>query len=172
MEKRQFKISEERARTIAHQIATALYYLHSFGIFHRDLKPENIMMVDKTEDSQIKLVDFGLSKTIGPDETCTDPFGTLCYVAPEILLQKRYNKTVDIFSFGVIIYMMLGRHLPFDDVDEKQIAKKTIQKKIEFSHSVWNNVSFHAKDLIQKMLEKDGNKRITIQEVLDHPWIA
>lgn len=86
LETRSFKIPEERAKVIAHQIATAIYYLHSFGIVHRDLKPENILMVDQSFDSQIKIVDFGLSKTFGAGETCTEPFGTLCYVAPEILL--------------------------------------------------------------------------------------
>lgn len=67
-------------------LATSLYYLHSFGIAHWDLKPENILMVDDTDEADIKLVDFGLSKTFGPGETCKEPFGTLCYVAPEILL--------------------------------------------------------------------------------------
>jgi serine/threonine protein kinase len=63
-----------------------VYYLHSFGIAHRDLKPENILMVDDGDEADVKLVDFGLSKTFGPGETCKEPFGTLCYVAPEILL--------------------------------------------------------------------------------------
>jgi calcium-dependent protein kinase len=69
-----------------HQIATAIYFMHNFGIAHRDLKPENILMIDKSDDSEIKLVDFGLTKTFGPGETCKEPYGTLCYVAPEILL--------------------------------------------------------------------------------------
>jgi len=86
LHERNFIISENRARELAHQIANAIYYLHSFGIAHRDLKPENILMVSRDEDSPIKLVDFGLSKTFGPTETCTEPYGTLCYVAPEILM--------------------------------------------------------------------------------------
>jgi BR serine/threonine kinase len=77
LEKRKFTVTEHRAKTIAHQIATSLYYLHSFGICHRDLKPENILMVDPTEESDLKIVDFGLSKIIGPQETSLDPFGTL-----------------------------------------------------------------------------------------------
>ena len=86
LEKRRFRIDEDRARNIAHSLATSLYYLHNFGIAHRDLKPENILMVDDSDDAEVKLVDFGLSKTFGPNETCKEPFGTLCYVAPEILL--------------------------------------------------------------------------------------
>jgi len=86
LQKREFQISEKRARDISHQIATAIYYMHSFGIAHRDLKPENILLVDKGENAEIKLVDFGLSRTFGPGETTCEPYGTLCYVAPEILL--------------------------------------------------------------------------------------
>ena len=77
LEKRKFTVSEHRAKVISHQIATALYYLHSFGVAHRDLKPENILMADNTENSDLKIVDFGLSKIIGPNETSLDPFGTL-----------------------------------------------------------------------------------------------
>ena len=77
LEKREFKITEDKARQIAHMIASALYYLHSYGIVHRDLKLENILMVDTSNDSELKIVDFGLSKILGPNETSTDPFGTL-----------------------------------------------------------------------------------------------
>jgi serine/threonine protein kinase len=86
LDKRDFKITEDRARSIAHQLAAAIYYLHSYGIAHRDLKLENILMVEDTDTAQLKLVDFGLSKMIGPTETTTDPFGTLSYVAPEVLM--------------------------------------------------------------------------------------
>jgi serine/threonine protein kinase len=86
LEKKKFRVREDIAKNIAHQIAAALYYLHNFGIVHRDLKPENILMVSDDDFSKIKIVDFGLSKTFGPGETCKEPFGTLCYVAPEILL--------------------------------------------------------------------------------------
>ena len=77
LEKRRFKISEARAKVLVHQIATAIYYLHSYGIAHRDLKPENILMSDDTDKADLKIVDFGLSKLIGPNETSLDPFGTL-----------------------------------------------------------------------------------------------
>ena len=83
-------------------------------------------MVDDSVDAEIKLVDFGLSKTFGPGETCVESFGTLCYVAPEILLCNPYDKRVDCWSFGVIIYLMVARHLPFDSNDDKEIGKKTI----------------------------------------------
>ena len=91
-----------------------MYYLHSYGIVHRDIKLENILMVDTTNESELKLVDFGLSIILGPNETATDPFGTLSYVAPEVLLQKPYGKNVDLWSLGIIIYILLSAMLPFD----------------------------------------------------------
>jgi serine/threonine protein kinase len=100
-----------------------LYYLHSFGVTHRDLKPENILMSDESDTAMCKIVDFGLSKIIGPNEKATDPFGTLSYVAPEVLLKKPYGKEVDIWSLGVISYLMCYRVLPFDDEDDKEIAR-------------------------------------------------
>ena len=126
LEKRKFTVPESRAKKMSHQIATALYYLHSFGVAHRDLKPENILMVDNSDTSDLKIVDFGLSKIIGPNETSLDPFGTLSYVAPEVLLQKPYGKEVDYWSLGVITYLLLSRVLPFDDEDDKEIARQTI----------------------------------------------
>lgn len=83
-------------------------------------------MVNDQDTSDVKIVDFGLSKSFGPGETCKEPFGTLCYVAPEILLQRSYDKSVDLWSLGVIIHLMLSGTLPFDDKDDREIAKKTI----------------------------------------------
>mmetsp|Transcript_64076 Transcript_64076/g.88620 ORF Transcript_64076/g.88620 Transcript_64076/m.88620 type:complete len:101 (+) Transcript_64076:1899-2201(+) len=100
-----------------------MFYLHSFGVAHRDLKPENILMTDNSDTAEAKIVDFGLSKIIGPNEKSTDPFGTLSYVAPEVLLQKPYGKEVDLWSIGVISYLLLSRVLPFDDDDDKEIAR-------------------------------------------------
>jgi len=119
---------------MSHEIATAIFYLHSFGIAHWDLKPENILMTTSEDDAKPKLVDFGLSKIIGPRETCSDPFGTLSYVAPEVLLQKPYDKRVDLWSLGVIIYLLLSGTLPFDDDDDREIAWMTIHDPVDFSY--------------------------------------
>ena len=114
---REFKLSENRVREISFQLAQGLKYLHSFGIVHRNLKLENIMMTDTTETSVPKFVDFGLSKMIGPQEKADEPFGTLGYVAPEILKNKPYNFSCDIWSLGCIIYAIVSRSLPFDSED-------------------------------------------------------
>lgn len=84
--------------------------------------------MDTTDDAEIKLVDFGLSKTFGPGEKCTEPYGTICYVAPEILLHYPYDKKVDCWSLGIILYLLLSQHLPFDSFDDKEIGRKTIQE--------------------------------------------
>lgn len=124
--------------------------MHSYGIAHRDLKLENILMESNSDDAQLKIVDFGLSKMIGPNETASDPFGTLSYVAPEVLIQRPYGKNVDLWSLGVIIYVLLSGMLPFDSDDNKETARQTIYDPVPFSHKVWTFVSDEAKDLITR----------------------
>jgi len=172
LEKRKFVIPESRATVLAHQIATALYYLHSYGVAHRDLKPENILMTDDSDNAALKIVDFGLSKIIGPNESSLDPFGTLSYVAPEVLLQKPYGKEVDHWSLGVIIYLMLSRVLPFDDEDDKEIARQTIQEPPDFSFHPWEKVSKAAKQVCAALLEKNRQKRASIETVLGMEWFS
>lgn len=123
LEKRRFRLPEPRTAKIIHSLAAGLYYLHSYGIVHRDIKPENILMVDKTEDSDVKIVDFGLSKMIGPSQLCTEPYGTLAYVSPEVLFQQPYGKSVDVWGLGVLAYLMLVGSLPFDDEDDREVAQ-------------------------------------------------
>lgn len=166
LEKRNFELTEKRAKNLSHQIATALYYLHSFGVAHRDLKPENILMVSDDDESDLKIVDFGLSKIIGPNESSLDPFGTLSYVAPEVLLQKPYGKEVDLWSLGIITYLLLSRVLPFDDEEDKEIARQTIQDAPDFSFPPWDTTSKEAQDLVKKLLEKNRQKRPSLEETL------
>lgn len=108
LQRRDFTIKESLACNFAHQIATAIFYLHSYGVAHRDLKPENIIVSDDSETPEIKITDFGLSKIVGPKETSKEPFGTLSYAAPEILQGLQYNKAVDIWSFGIIVFLILS----------------------------------------------------------------
>lgn len=129
-------------------------------------------MVNSEDDSDIKLVDFGLSKTFGPGETCKEPFGTLCYVAPEILLQRSYDKAVDLWSLGVIIHLMLSGTLPFDNEDDREIARKTIYDEVSMTHPVWSKVSDDAKELVLSLLNKNKKLRLPLDKVLEHPWIA
>ena len=172
IEKRNYKLPENRAVEIVYKICSAVKYIHSFGIVHRDLKPENILMTDESETSDIRLLDFGLSKIIGPHEFCTEPFGTLSYCAPEILLDKPYNHQVDVFAIGVITYLLLCGCLPFNDENDNdaEIARKTIYENVIYYHFLWKNISFYAKRFVEKCLIKDPNKRLTINEALNDLW--
>ena len=123
LEKRKFRIAEQKAAKIIHSLAAGLYYLHSYGIVHRDIKPENVLMVSKSEDTDVKIVDFGLSKMVGPSQLCNEPFGTLSYVAPEVLQQKPYGKAVDVWSLGILAYLMMVGSLPFDHEDDREVAR-------------------------------------------------
>ena len=111
---RDYKLPETRIKVLAHQIAAAMFYLKRFGIAHRDLKPDNMMMSTAEDDSDIKIIDFGLSKIIGPKERSKDPFGTIPYAAPEIILRKPYNHSVDIWSYGVTLFFLITGFHPFD----------------------------------------------------------
>jgi serine/threonine protein kinase len=153
IEKRGFRLPEPRAFQIIHQLCCAAYYVHSYGIAHRDLKPENILMTNDSEEAEIKVLDFGLSKIIGPNESCTEPYGTLCYVAPEVLLEHPYTKAVDMWSIGVITYLLIAGCLPFDhESDERQIAKMTIYDPVPYKGSIWGRVSTEVKDFINSKL--------------------
>jgi serine/threonine protein kinase len=121
-------------------------------VAHRDLKPENILMENNSDTADLKIVDFGLSKIIGPNETSLDPFGTLSYVAPEVLLQKPYGKEVDLWSLGVIIYLLLSRVLPFDDEDDREIARQTIYDAPDFTFHPWEKVSKEGKEICKSNL--------------------
>jgi serine/threonine protein kinase len=88
IEKRGFRLPENRAAQIMHKICTAIYYIHSYGTVHRDLKPENILMTDNTETADIRLLDFGLSKIIGPNEFCMEPYGTLVYIYLNVVILR------------------------------------------------------------------------------------
>ena len=118
-------------------------------------------------------MDFGLSKILGKKEKTTDGFGTLTFVSPEVLIRKPYNKEVDIWSLGVILYNMLSGDLPFDDPDddEQKIAKSIVFNEVEFPPEKFGNRSQAAIDLIKRCLTKDPKSRIKIEEVLSSEWM-
>lgn len=129
-------------------------------------------MASDDDDADLKIVDFGLSKIIGPNESSLDPFGTLSYVAPEVLLQKPYGKEVDLWSLGVITYLLLCRVLPFDDEEDKEIARQTIQDAPDFSFPPWDAITPDAQDFTKKLLEKNRQKRPSLEEALQHNWFS
>ena len=172
IEKTHYKLPEPRACEIIHKLSMAIYYIHSYGIVHRDLKPENILMTDNSENADIRLLDFGLSKIIGPNQKCTEPYGTLSFVAPEVLRGKPYDKSVDLWSIGIITFLLLCGYLPFDDKhSEREIARQTIQDPVPFHSKIWSKFSKEAKDFVNGLLKKKPEERYTITQILEHPWI-
>ena len=172
IEKRGFRLPETRAAEIIHKLSTAVFFLHEYGVVHRDLKPENILMTDNSPNADIRLVDFGLGKIIGPGEMCTDPFGTFSYVAPEVLKEKPYSFKVDLFAIGIIAYLLVAGFLPFDhETSEKEIARQTVYEPTPFPISVWKNISNEARAFVDNLLQKNPEKRMGIQEVLQHKWL-
>jgi len=173
LQKINFRITETRGASIIYQLASGIKYLHEYGILHRDLKPENIMLSENSEKGIVKIMDFGLSKILGPDEKVSDGFGTLSFVAPEVLIRQPYNRQIDIWSVGVILYYMLSKDLPFDDENdnEEKIAKMTVYDDVQFLGEKWSKRSEEVIDFIRECLTKDPEKRIKIQELLNHPWI-
>ena len=171
LEQRNFHLPEPLACKFMHKMCAAVYYIHSYGIAHRDLKPENVLMTSNDENADLRILDFGLSKIIGPDEKCSEPYGTLSYVAPEVLLDYPYGKEVDLWSLGVITYLMLSASLPFDDKnDEEEIARKTCMEDPPYKGSIWKKISKEGKDFIKRLLEKKPEKRMNIKQALEHEW--
>jgi len=161
---------EDVARIIIWKLLDATQYLHALGIVHRDLKPENILCLDAEDDTKIVISDFGLSKFAAPHTEMTMPCGTLAYVAPEVLSMKGYGRKVDLWSLGCIMHLLLRGVLPFDGHTKDEVVEKTLNKKLDLTHPKWDRVSKSAKDLIFKLLIKDPNQRISLQEALKHEW--
>ncbi|OWM82605.1 calcium-dependent protein kinase 26-like [Punica granatum] len=162
--------SEKKAANLARTIVSAVEACHSLGVIHRDLKPENLLFVDEKEDSPLKAIDFGLSVFFKPGDVFTDVMGSSFYVAPEIL-QKRYGPEADVWSAGVIIYILLCGVPPFWAENEQEIFEEILHGGLDFSSDPWPNISESAKDLVRKMLVRDPKKRLTAHEVLCHPWV-
>jgi serine/threonine protein kinase len=173
MKSKNFNFTERRAAELIYQLAKGIKYLHKYGIIHRDLKPDNIMLTEASDKGNIKIMDFGLSKILGKKEKSTDGFGTLTFVSPEVLIRKPYNKEVDIWSLGVILYLMLSGDLPFDDPEdnEQKIAKSIVYQEVKFPPEKFGKRSKAVIELIKGCLTKDPKSRIKIDEILKGEWM-
>mmetsp|Transcript_7741 Transcript_7741/g.8449 ORF Transcript_7741/g.8449 Transcript_7741/m.8449 type:complete len:383 (-) Transcript_7741:100-1248(-) len=162
--------NEKEARDLVQTLLLALKYLHHKNIVHRDLKPENLLMATQNDDANVKLADFGFA-VIAEGNTVTSQCGTPGYIAPEILENKSYGKPVDMWSFGVILYILLGGYPPFHDDNQRALFRKIVKGEYEFHPEYWGTVSDEAKDLIRGLLTLDMSKRLTVDQALAHPWL-
>lgn len=162
--------SERAAADLIRQIVNVVSICHFMGVMHRDLKPENFLLSSKDENAMLKATDFGLSVFLEEGKVYRDIVGSAYYVAPEVL-RRSYGKEADVWSAGVILYILLSGVPPFWAETEKGIFDCVLKGEIDFESDPWPSISHGAKDLVRKMLTLDPKKRITPAKVLEHPWV-
>ncbi|KOM49053.1 hypothetical protein LR48_Vigan07g275700 [Vigna angularis] len=162
--------SEREAATVTRQIVNVVHVCHFMGVMHRDLKPENFLLATNTDDAAVKATDFGLSIFIEEGRVYKEVVGSAYYVAPEVL-RRSYGKEIDVWSAGIILYILLSGVPPFWAETEKGIFDAILEGKLDLESAPWPSISTAAKDLIRKMLKHDPRKRITAAEALEHPWM-
>eukprot|EP00347_Sterkiella_histriomuscorum_P023654 403333852 len=163
-------LSEQEAAIIVLKIVSAIRHLHEKNICHRDLKPENVLFEVKGKRQEIKVIDFGLSKYFNDDHQMTTKIGTPYYVSPEIL-EGKYDNSCDIWSVGVITYIMLCGYPPFNAQNENVLFKKIMECDYTFLEDDWESISKEAKDFVSQCLVLDTTKRLTAEMAINHPWL-
>ena len=167
------RFNEEEAAIIIKSVLQAITYCHSRGIIHRDLKPENILIPtgsSKIDYTLLKIIDFGASVLKKDDGKISFRFGTPYYIAPEVL-QESYNEKCDVWSIGVILYLLLVGQAPFDGEDDGAICQKIVSEEVNYNIKRIKELSSESVDLMKKLLEKNPDKRISSKEALEHIWI-
>lgn len=164
--------SEHDAAALVRQILEGIDYMHKHGVVHRDLKPENLLCsnTSSTQSSNIKIADFGLSKDVETGNLQTS-CGTPSYVAPEVLMGGQYDNEVDIWSIGVITYVLLCGFTPFYGDNQRQLFERILHAQFDFPSPEWDDISPSAKDFVKKMLVVNPAQRLTANQALTHQWI-
>ncbi|KAJ4496558.1 kinase-like domain-containing protein [Lentinula lateritia] len=167
------KFTEKDASGVIRSILSGVAYLHEHDIVHRDLKPENILYRTSAEDSNIVIADFGIAKHLDtPEEQLHSLAGSIGYVAPEVLLNEGHGKQVDLWSIGIITYVLLCGYSPFRSDEVKVLIRETTEARIEFHDKYWKNVSSEAKTFIKRLLNPDPTRRPTAAEALKDTWLT
>eukprot|EP00923_Selenidium_pygospionis_P059868 GHVN01105398.1.p1 GENE.GHVN01105398.1~~GHVN01105398.1.p1 ORF type:complete len:497 (-),score=59.65 GHVN01105398.1:729-2219(-) len=163
--------SEQFAACLMRQILAAIYYIHQNKIVHRDLKPENFLFLEKKKDSALKIIDFGLAARCDDNTILSTKAGTPYYVAPQVL-QGAYTNKCDLWSAGVIMYILLCGYPPFHGDNDAEILRKAKAGKYVFNAEDWKNVSRDARDLIRNLLKTNPNERFSADQGLAHSWFT
>ncbi|XP_029126464.1 calcium-dependent protein kinase 4 [Cajanus cajan] len=164
------RFPESEARVLFRHLMQMVLYCHENGVVHRDLKPENILLTTRSSSSPIKLADFGLATYIEPGQSLHGLVGSPFYIAPEVLAGA-YNQAADVWSAGVILYILLSGMPPFWGKTKSRIFEAVKTANLRFPSEPWDYVSKSAKDLIRGMLCTESSRRLTAKEVLDHHWM-
>jgi len=163
--------NEKEARDLVALLLRTIGYIHDKDIVHRDLKPENLLLTSEDDDANIKICDFGFARHISQVTEHEEACGTPGYVSPEILRGLKYTGKTDIWSIGVITFILLGGYPPFYDDDQDLLFKKIRKGQYTFHDTYWAHISEDAKDIIRQMLVVNHKERKSAQELLQHPWI-
>ena len=150
---------------------SCINYCHGKNIVHRDLKPENILLEQNKEFDQIKIIDFGTSLVYDPNRNLDEKLGTPYYIAPEVL-NKNYNEKCDIWSAGVITYILLSGMPPFNGQSDQEIMKKVREGSFSFDDRIWQTISENAKNFISSLLTYNPEERPSAEVALRHPWLT
>jgi calcium-dependent protein kinase len=164
------KYSEKDAADLIRTIVSVVAHCHNMGVIHRDLKPENFLLQTAKDDSPVLCTDFGLSVFFKPGDRFKDVVGSAYYVAPEVL-RRDYGPEADIWSCGVILYILLSGMPPFWGDTENDIFKCILRGRLDFQSQPWPSISGEAKACVARMLEMDPKKRATANEILADPWM-
>lgn len=164
--------SEADARDLVLKMMKALAICHQNNVAHCDLKPKNLLLVSETDDSYIKLADFGFAARVHEPKSLNKKCGTPFFVAPEILARKPYDMSADIWSAGCIVFLLLSGNLPFRGRTQKELFKNIMKGDFEFNPKEWEGVSADAKDFVSKMLVRNPDDRTTARKALLHPWLT
>jgi len=165
--------TEREARGVCKILFEAVLYCHQKKVAHRDIKPENLLLLDETDDTSIKLADFGFAKKVVGDLSLSTLCGTAQYVAPEILdfQVEGYDERCDMWSVGVVVYILLGGYAPFEGPPD-ELAQFIIRGDYEFHDKYWADISESAKDMIHGMLQVDPQYRLTATDALSCEWMG
>jgi serine/threonine protein kinase len=163
--------NEKEARDTCKILLEAVGFMHMNHVAHRDLKPENLLLLSKDDDSAVKIADFGFAKKVKELNSLTTQCGTPGYVAPEILEGTPYDHRADMWSVGVILYILLGGYPPFIENTQRDLFRKIRRGEYEFHEEYWGTVSMEAKELISSLLTVDATKRLDAQQALENSWI-
>jgi len=164
--------NEKEARDTCKILLEAVGYCHQNQVAHRDLKPENLLLLSEHHDSEVKIADFGFAKIVKQPNSLTTQCGTPGYVAPEILEGTPYDERADMWSVGVILYILLGGYPPFIESTQRDLFRKIRKGEYEFHEEYWGTVSSDAKDLIARLLTVDPATRLTAEDAIECVWIT
>jgi calcium-dependent protein kinase len=167
----QNRFSENIAAKYMFEIVSTIRYCHEAHIVHRDLKPCNILFEDSSDTARLKIIDFGMSRKFTNQKKMTKLIGTPYFIAPEVL-NESYDELCDVWSIGVIMYILLCGKPPFNGTSNEEIFSKIQSEQLNFEGNVWKSISKSAKNLLKKALKKDPKDRININEFYYHPWIT